>query len=71
MYKRQVVFYTDGVIEGRRDGTFFGQERFADVVSDNQQEGCEGVVEAVVREVVAFQEGAPRDDIVLVAIAVP
>jgi sigma-B regulation protein RsbU (phosphoserine phosphatase) len=66
-----VVFYTDGVPEGRRGREFYGEERLAELVRARRATGAAGVAEAVVEDVLAFQEGVPRDDIAIVALAVP
>ena len=66
-----VVFFTDGVTEGRgRDG-FFGDKRLAALLDARPGASADEVARAVVDEVVAFQEGVPRDDIALVVVGVP
>ena len=64
-----VVLFTDGATEGRRaDGEFFGEPRLEDLLTV----GLQGEWDAndVVREVTAFQDGLPRDDVVVVSVRV-
>ena len=66
-----VVFFTDGVTEGRGPEGFFGDRRLAALLDRHRGAGADEVARAVVDEVVAFQEGLPRDDIALVVVGVP
>ena len=66
-----VVFYTDGVSEGRRDGEFFGEERLVRALTALRGEDAATIAERIGEEVVDFQDGAPRDDIALVVLRVP
>jgi serine phosphatase RsbU (regulator of sigma subunit) len=64
-----LVLYTDGVTEGRRGSTFFGDDRLAASVAAHvgtAQQLCEGVL----ADVVAFQAGTLRDDIVILSVRV-
>ena len=64
-----MVFYTDGVTEGRRGTTFFGDDGLAASVAahvGSASQLCEGVL----ADVVEFQGGTPRDDIVILALRV-
>jgi sigma-B regulation protein RsbU (phosphoserine phosphatase) len=65
-----IVLYTDGVTEARRDGEFFGEERLVQVIASSCGSPRETAA-ALLDEVVRFQGGHPRDDIAIVAIAVP
>jgi sigma-B regulation protein RsbU (phosphoserine phosphatase) len=61
-----LVLYTDGVTEGRRDRDFFGEQRLADAVARHQGSAsslCHGVLD----DVMGFQRGVPRDDVVVLA----
>jgi sigma-B regulation protein RsbU (phosphoserine phosphatase) len=66
-----VLFFTDGVSEGRRDAEFFGDERLLQLLVGLRHEDAEVIAERIGDEVVAFQSGLPRDDIALVVLRVP
>ena len=66
-----VVLYTDGVPEGRRGREFYGEDRLAERVQSRRADGAAAVAEGIVEDVVAFQDGVPRDDIAVVVLAVP
>lgn len=66
-----VVLYTDGAVEGRGiDGALYGEARLDQVLRE-APEGARALVDAVVDDVTAYQDGLPRDDLVVVAISVP
>jgi phosphoserine phosphatase RsbU/P len=65
-----ILLYTDGVTEGRRGHEFYGEERLRDVVTEHA--GSAGsLCEAILADVLRFQTGDPRDDIVVLAVGVP
>jgi sigma-B regulation protein RsbU (phosphoserine phosphatase) len=64
-----LVLYPDGVTEGRRGTEFYGEERLAEAVLAHR--AAPQPAEEVLGEVLAFQEGAARDDIAVVAVRVP
>jgi len=66
-----VVFYTDGVPEGRRGREFYGDERLVEQLRTLRPRGAAAVADGIVEDVVSFQGGIPRDDIALVVIGVP
>ena len=66
-----VVFYTDGVAEGRAGNAFYGDERLLRLVGGLHAQPAAAITRAVVDDVVAFQGGSPRDDIAVVALKVP
>ena len=66
-----VLFYTDGVTEGRSGREFYGEERLAERLRTCRGAPAAEVADAVVDDVVAFQDGFPRDDIAVVVLAVP
>jgi serine phosphatase RsbU (regulator of sigma subunit) len=64
-----LLLYTDGVTEaGSRDHPF-GETSFADLLATLPGESPQAVVDAVENAVVAAQDGQPRDDIALLALA--
>jgi sigma-B regulation protein RsbU (phosphoserine phosphatase) len=65
-----VLLYTDGVPEGRNGNEFYGEERLGRVVA-NRYESAADLADAVVGDVLAFQEQQARDDIAIVAVRVP
>jgi phosphoserine phosphatase RsbU/P len=68
----QALFcYTDGLTEGRRGEEFFGEQRVRDLLASLHRRRSEDVVRAVFDEIVAFQDGLPRDDMAAVLITVP
>lgn len=66
-----VLLYTDGVTEGRREGEFFGEERLTALLVGHRGAAAATIAEQVADEVVAFQDGFPRDDIALVVVKLP
>jgi sigma-B regulation protein RsbU (phosphoserine phosphatase) len=64
-----LVLYTDGVTEGRRDREFFGDDRLDTAVASRAPDAA-ALTGGILDEVLAFQSGSPRDDIVIVAIGV-
>jgi sigma-B regulation protein RsbU (phosphoserine phosphatase) len=66
-----VVLYTDGVTEGRRGADFFGEERLSALLVEHRGSDATAIAERIGDEVVAFQDGLPRDDIALVVLKVP
>ncbi|WP_433250186.1 PP2C family protein-serine/threonine phosphatase [Streptosporangium sp. CA-135522] len=66
-----VVFYTDGVVEGRGSGGFFGEERMRETLAASRDEGAAAIAENLMGEVMAFQSGLPSDDIAIVVLKIP
>jgi sigma-B regulation protein RsbU (phosphoserine phosphatase) len=64
-----LVLYTDGVTEARLDGEFFGDERLR--ASTLAHRDAPDPAEAIVAEVLDFQDGRARDDIAVVVVHVP
>lgn len=68
----QALFcYTDGIVEGRRDGEFFGEERLEETLAALRGRPAGEIPRAVVDAVVGFQGGHPRDDMAAVLVGVP
>jgi sigma-B regulation protein RsbU (phosphoserine phosphatase) len=65
-----VLLHTDGVTEGRCGDELYGEDRLMRLLHDSV-EAAEGLVGRVLDDVLAFQQGVPRDDIALVALRVP
>jgi sigma-B regulation protein RsbU (phosphoserine phosphatase) len=63
-----VVFYTDGVTEARAGRSQFGEERFADLLSNLSGTAPHDVVTKVGEAILAFQGGKAADDFCVVAI---
>ena len=66
-----LVFYTDGIPEGRSGSAFFGGKRLRAWIEEHRAEDSQVMAEGLVEDVVAFQEGVPRDDIAVVVVKVP
>lgn len=68
-----LVLYTDGVTEARDlSGGFYGASRLMDVLGEaTASETARGVADRVLEDVLAFQHGAPRDDIALLVLKRP
>lgn len=65
-----LVLYTDGVTEGRRDLEFFGEQRMLTSL-DTHRRDVSHAVDGLLTDVLDFQRGRTRDDIAVVALAVP
>jgi sigma-B regulation protein RsbU (phosphoserine phosphatase) len=67
----RLVFYTDGVTEARRrDDEFFGDVRLRDAVGSDDEPAAV-TAERLLAAVLDFQNGIPRDDIVIMVLRVP
>lgn len=66
-----LIFFTDGVTEARRGADFYGEERLVKVLTSSPAAGAAEIAAAIEAEVVAFQDGFPRDDIAVVVIHAP
>jgi len=64
-----MVMYTDGVTEGRRGSEFYGEQRLHQSIVLHSRTPLPA--EAILDQVLAFQQGRARDDIAIVAIRVP
>jgi sigma-B regulation protein RsbU (phosphoserine phosphatase) len=65
-----LLVLTDGVAEARRGDEFFGDDRVVSVVAGSPASAA-ATVDELLDQVLAFQAGAPRDDIAIVAVRVP
>lgn len=67
-----LLLYTDGLTEARaRRGHFFGESRLSRLLVDSLCASATDTIEAIERELAAFQDGAPlRDDVAVLAVRV-
>jgi phosphoserine phosphatase RsbU/P len=66
-----ICLYTDGVTEGRRGNVYYGEDRLTAFLAGHARQAAPAIAERLVEEVVAFQEGLPRDDIAVVVLKAP
>jgi phosphoserine phosphatase RsbU/P len=66
----QIVLYTDGVSEARREGEFYGEDRLRALIA-RRAGSAATTADAILDDVLAFQSGQPRDDIAVVTLRVP
>lgn len=64
-----LVLYTDGVPEGRDNGSFYGIDRLLRLAAGTG--AADQLAGAVLEDVLTFQQGVARDDIAIVALRVP
>jgi serine phosphatase RsbU (regulator of sigma subunit) len=63
-----VVLYTDGVIEARRDGELYGEERLDDLLRRRAELGPQELAEAVLADCKSFAGGQLSDDCAVVCL---
>jgi serine phosphatase RsbU (regulator of sigma subunit)/uncharacterized protein YigA (DUF484 family) len=63
-----VVLYTDGVVESRRDGQLYGEERLDDLLSRRRGRGAQELAEAIVADCRSFAGGELGDDCAIVCL---
>jgi PAS domain S-box-containing protein len=63
-----LLLYTDGVIEARRNGEFFGQEGIEALLS-RRQAPVESLARLLIEDVLAFSGGALSDDVAVLALS--
>ncbi len=63
-----VVLYTDGVIEARRDGELYGEERLDDLLRRRAELGPQELAEAVLADCKSFAGGELSDDCAVVCL---
>jgi phosphoserine phosphatase RsbU/P len=63
-----LLLYTDGVVEGRRDGEFFGERRLAALVGALRDRDAATIADEVAAAAVDHQYGSPADDIAIVVV---
>ena len=62
-----IVLFTDGVTEGRQASDFYGDERLAAMINDAPSDS-NLLADHLLNDVLAFQNGTPRDDIAMVVL---
>jgi serine phosphatase RsbU (regulator of sigma subunit) len=66
-----LVLYTDGLTEARgHDGSLFGEERLADVLSATAGRTAEEIVARIRTEVAAFRRPGSSDDVAVLVLRV-
>ena len=63
-----VVLYTDGVIEARRDGELYGEERLDKVLRKNRKLDAQALAEAILADCRTFAGGELDDDCAIVCL---
>lgn len=63
-----LFLYTDGVTEARGMHGWYGAERLIALLAAQAGRDCDTVADAVMTDVLAFQDDAPRDDIALLVV---
>ena len=65
-----LVFYTDGVIEGRGDSNVLDERRLAELVATCAGAGADAIAARVEEAAVLSQGGRPRDDVAVLVLRV-
>ena len=63
-----VVLYTDGVVEARRNGELYGEERLDRLLADRRGQGAQELADAILADCEAFSGGELDDDCAVVVI---
>jgi serine phosphatase RsbU (regulator of sigma subunit) len=63
-----VVLYTDGVVESRRDGELYGEERLDELLGRRRELGAQQLAEAIVADCRSFAGGELGDDCAIVCL---
>ena len=62
--------YSDGVTEAEGDDELFGDDRLVAAVREGRAGGPQRIVDEVIARVQAFEDGAPTDDLTVMAVSV-
>ncbi len=65
-----LLLYTDGIIEGRHDDEFYGEQRLLDTVQRLEADPA-ALAGLLVQDVLDFQDGTMRDDVAVLAFGPP
>jgi len=63
-----LVLYTDGVVEGRRDGDFFGEQRLSALLGTLRGRDAPTIAGEIAAAAIDHQGGTPSDDIAVVVV---
>jgi GAF domain-containing protein len=66
-----LVLYTDGLVEARRDGALFGEDRLRQFAGEVAGHETTAIPEELFTEVNAFAGGEFKDDVAIVAVRLP
>ena len=66
-----LVLYTDGVLEARSACGVWGEDLLESVLAETAGQGATALADAVASAVLAFSDGAPRDDVAILVLRVP
>ncbi|MBI4734241.1 MAG: serine/threonine-protein phosphatase, partial [Rubrobacteridae bacterium] len=66
----QLVLYTDGITEARRNADFFGEERLTKFVQDLKATSTEEIPSAVYNNVIGWSSGKLLDDVALFSVSI-
>lgn len=66
-----LCMFTDGLVEARRDGVFFGDERLSTLLSTLGADAPAPVLDAITHAVHHFRGGPLEDDLALLALGLP
>ena len=67
----KLIFFTDGVTEARAGDDFYGEEGLVKLLTTTSPVTAADTAIAIEADVVAFQNGFPRDDIAVVVVGAP